>query len=105
MPIHYLRAFTKPERTDEANRRLGRSLAFVAGAANAGGFLAVGQYTSHMSGIVSSMADNMALGELGLAGAGRGAGGRLGADLALGDFHLGGAARIGNKASAEFAQA
>jgi len=65
MPIQYLRGFTTPERTDEANRRLGRSLAFVAGAANAGGFLAVGQYTSHMSGIVSSLADNLALGEVG----------------------------------------
>ncbi|MBU7442226.1 YoaK family protein [Paraburkholderia fungorum] len=64
MPINYLRGFTKPERSDETNRRLGRSLAFVAGAANAGGFLAVGQYTSHMSGIVSSLADNLALGEL-----------------------------------------
>lgn len=70
MPIHYLRALTTPERTDEANRRLGRWLAFVAGAANAGGFLAVGQYTSHMSGIVSSTADSLALGEVGLAGAG-----------------------------------
>lgn len=69
MPIHYLRAFTNPERTDEANRRLGRSLAFVAGAANAGGFLAVGQYTSHMSGVVSSLGDSLALGEIGLAGA------------------------------------
>ena len=69
MPIHYMRAFTNPERTDEANRRLGRSLAFVAGAANAGGFLAVGQYTSHMSGVVSSMADSLALGEIGLGSA------------------------------------
>lgn len=59
-----------PERTDEANRRLGRSLAFVAGAANAGGFLAVGQYTSHMSGIVSSLADSLALSEIGVASAG-----------------------------------
>jgi uncharacterized membrane protein YoaK (UPF0700 family) len=66
MPIHYLRGFTHPERTNEANRRLGRSLAFVAGAANAGGFLAVGQYTSHMSGIVSSLADNLALGSIDL---------------------------------------
>ena len=66
MPIHYFRGFTHPERTDEANRRLGRSLAFVAGAANAGGFLAVGQYTSHMSGIVSSLADNLALGSIDL---------------------------------------
>ena len=60
MPIDYLRTFTTPRRTNASNRRLGRSLAFVAGAANAGGFLAVGQYTSHMSGIVSALADNAA---------------------------------------------
>ena len=66
MPITYLRTLTKTERTDKANRRLGCVLAFVAGAANAGGFLAVGQYTSHMSGIVSSVADNLALGKVGL---------------------------------------
>ncbi|WP_175108596.1 YoaK family protein, partial [Pararobbsia alpina] len=64
MPINYLRAFTAPTRTDNSNRRLGCALAFVAGAANAGGFLAVGQYTSHMSGIVSSLADNMILGQV-----------------------------------------
>ena len=64
MPINYLRGFTQPARTDAANRRLGCSLAFVAGAANAGGFLAVGQYTSHMSGIVASLSDNLALGQL-----------------------------------------
>ncbi|MFX5751897.1 YoaK family protein, partial [Acinetobacter baumannii] len=52
-----------PARTDLSNRHLGRSLAFIAGAVNAGGFLAVGQYTSHMSGIVSSLADNLVLGE------------------------------------------
>ena len=50
-----------------ANRDLGMSLAFVAGAANAGGFLAVNQYTSHMTGILSSMADDLALGRLQLA--------------------------------------
>ena len=70
MPIDYLRTFTTPRRTDASNRRLGRSLAFVAGAANAGGFLAVGQYTSHMSGVVSALADNAALGDLGLVIAG-----------------------------------
>jgi uncharacterized membrane protein YoaK (UPF0700 family) len=70
MPINYLRGFTKPERSDVTNRRLGLSLAFVAGAANAGGFLAVGQYTSHMSGIVSSLADNLALGDINVAVAG-----------------------------------
>ncbi|MGC7402531.1 YoaK family protein [Pandoraea pneumonica] len=64
MPINYLRGFTQPARTDAANRRLGCSLAFVAGAANAGGFLAVGQYTSHMSGIVASLSDDLVLGQL-----------------------------------------
>jgi len=70
MPIDYLRGFTRPERTDQNNRRLGRWLAFIAGAANAGGFLAVGQYTSHMSGIVSALADNLSVGEIGLVVAG-----------------------------------
>lgn len=41
---------------------LGAVLCFVAGAINAGGFLAVGMYTSHMSGVVSAMADNAVLG-------------------------------------------
>jgi uncharacterized membrane protein YoaK (UPF0700 family) len=70
MPIFYLRRLTGRERTENANRQLARYLAFVAGAVNAGGFLAVRQYTSHMSGIVSAMADNFALGNLplGLAG-------------------------------------
>jgi len=67
VPIHYLRSFTSVERTERANLRLGRALAWVAGAINAGGFLAVGQYTSHMSGIVSSLADSTALGESGIA--------------------------------------
>jgi uncharacterized membrane protein YoaK (UPF0700 family) len=70
MPVNYLRGFASPERTDAANRRLGCWLAFVAGAANAGGFLAVGQYTSHMSGVVSSVADNLALGDIGIVVAG-----------------------------------
>lgn len=63
MPINYLRRLTSPSRTEASNRHLGRSLAFVAGAVNAGGFLAVGQYTSHMSGVVSALADDLALGQ------------------------------------------
>nr|WP_241004180.1 YoaK family protein [Magnetospirillum aberrantis] len=51
-------------RSTAANRHLGLSLAFVAGAMNAGGFLAVAQYTSHMTGIVSSIADNLAVNNL-----------------------------------------
>jgi uncharacterized membrane protein YoaK (UPF0700 family) len=70
MPIDYLRRLSGHERTPQANRHLGLSLALVAGAANAGGFLAVQQYTSHMTGIVSSMADHIALGNFTLALAG-----------------------------------
>lgn len=46
---------------------MGFALAFIAGAANAGAFLAVGLYTSHMTGLVSSIADHVALGEVALA--------------------------------------
>ena len=62
MPVEYVRGLTGRKRTADANRHLGLALAFVAGAINAGGFLAVRQYTSHMTGIVSSMADDLALG-------------------------------------------
>jgi uncharacterized membrane protein YoaK (UPF0700 family) len=49
---------------------LGGLLAFVAGAINAGGFLAVQRYTSHMTGIVSAIADDLVLGQVALALAG-----------------------------------
>ncbi len=49
------------ERTDKADTHLGVTLAFVAGAVNAGGFMAAGRYTSHMTGIVSAMGDALAL--------------------------------------------
>ena len=58
------------ERSGAADTQLGMVLTFVAGAANAGGFLAVGQYTSHMSGIFSALADNLVLGGVGLVAAG-----------------------------------
>lgn len=64
MPLYYLRRLTGRERTERADRHLARYLAFVAGASNAGGWMAVRQYTSHMSGVVSSMADDLALGNL-----------------------------------------
>lgn len=57
-------------RNPGADLRLGCVLAGVAGATNAGGFLAVGRYTSHMTGILSSVADNLVLAQLQLAGAG-----------------------------------
>lgn len=73
MPIAYARALTGRTRTPQANRHLGVVLAFVAGATNAGGFLAVQQYTSHMTGIVSAMTDDIALGRYGLVWTGAGA--------------------------------
>lgn len=65
-----IRGWTDVQRSPEANLRLGLALSFVAGATNAGGFLAVGRYTSHMTGIVSSMADDFVLGNITLALAG-----------------------------------
>lgn len=62
MPINYARRLTGKQRSASGNRHLGCTLALVAGAINAGGFLAVHQYTSHMTGIVSSLADHLALG-------------------------------------------
>jgi len=62
MPVQFARRLTGRERSAGANRHLGFTLAFVAGATNAGGYLAVRQYTSHMTGVVSAMADNLVLG-------------------------------------------
>jgi uncharacterized membrane protein YoaK (UPF0700 family) len=64
------RALSAPQRSARADRHLAYCLTFAAGAANAGGFMAVGQYTSHMSGIVSAMADHLTLGQAALVGAG-----------------------------------
>ena len=66
----FLLQLTAKDRTRRTNRQLGGMLAFVAGAINAGGFLAVRRYTSHMTGIVSSMADDLVGGSVGLALAG-----------------------------------
>lgn len=65
--IPLLRGWTTVERTPATNLRLGATLAFVAGATNAGGFLAVGQYTSHMTGMVSAITDHLVLGQTALA--------------------------------------
>lgn len=73
MPLDYARRLTAAVRTRRENVHLGVGLAFVAGATNAGGFLAVQRYTSHMTGIVSSAADALILGEQGAFAAGVGA--------------------------------
>lgn len=61
MPLAHIRSLTSKTRSKKADRQLGIALAFIAGAVNAGGFLAVGYYTSHTTGIVSSIADYIAL--------------------------------------------
>jgi len=61
--------WTDVHRTPVANLRLGICLSFIAGATNAGGFLAIGQYTSHMTGLVSSVADHLVLGQYALVAA------------------------------------
>jgi uncharacterized membrane protein YoaK (UPF0700 family) len=70
MPTQLFFSLTARHRQRRANVALGGVLAFVAGAINAGGFLAVHRYTSHMTGIVSGIADDFFLGETALAMAG-----------------------------------
>ncbi len=55
---------TGQHRTESTNRLLGGMLAFNAGAVNAGGFLLVSMYTSHMTGFASMLADNLVLGNM-----------------------------------------
>jgi uncharacterized membrane protein YoaK (UPF0700 family) len=55
---------TGQHRTAATNRLLGSMLAFNAGAINAGGFLLVSMYTSHMTGFASMLADNLVLGNM-----------------------------------------
>lgn len=57
-----LRHLSSQRRTVATNRILGILLAFNAGAINAGGFLVVGMYTSHMTGFASMVSDNLILG-------------------------------------------
>ena len=59
-----LRHLSGQHRTAATNRLLGSLLAFNAGAINAGGFLLVSMYTSHMTGFASMLADNLILGNM-----------------------------------------
>lgn len=60
--MRHLRHLAGQHRTASTNHLLGTVLAFNAGAINAGGFLVVHMYTSHMSGFASLLADNLVLG-------------------------------------------
>lgn len=58
----HLLVLASPARTDSHNRDLAMVLALVAGVLNSVGFLAVGFYTSHMTGITAGVADHVVLG-------------------------------------------
>jgi uncharacterized membrane protein YoaK (UPF0700 family) len=49
-------------RTEHHNQLLAGYLAFVAGLVNSAGFILIGSFTSHVTGNVGRMADNLALG-------------------------------------------
>lgn len=60
-PFSSARALVAQRRSAGNDLVLATILAAIAGAANAGGFFALGQYTSHMTGYLSMMADNIAI--------------------------------------------
>lgn len=65
--LQRLLLLTSRHRSGGINRLLGYWMAFVAGAVNAGGFVVLQQYTSHMTGFLSQLADHIALGHTMLA--------------------------------------
>jgi len=62
--LNYLSRLTGRDRSERYDDHLAYFLTFIAGAANAGGFMAFRQYTSHMTGIASAAADAVAIGNL-----------------------------------------
>ena len=81
-PVASARLLTGHRRSRGTDLVLATVLAAVAGASNAGGFFALGAYTSHMTGYLSQLADNLVIGQLRVA---------LVAVLALGAFVAGAA--------------
>ena len=63
----HLRNIAGPERTPENNRDLAVGLAFTAGILNSVGFLAVAMYSSHMTGLTATLADQLVLGNFRIA--------------------------------------
>jgi uncharacterized membrane protein YoaK (UPF0700 family) len=59
--VRQTRMLTSHRRTARSDRTLAILLAFVAGSANAGGFILLGSYTSHMTGYLSQSADQLVL--------------------------------------------
>ncbi|MGV8987739.1 MAG: YoaK family protein [Cypionkella sp.] len=67
-PLGRTRALVGHHRSEGSDLALATMLAAIAGAANAGGFFALGKYTSHMTGYVSQLADNLAILNFAVAG-------------------------------------
>ena len=65
-PVSFFKLAAK-RRNPARNWQLGIVLAFIAGFVNAGGFFLVGRYTSHMTGLLSEVADMSATGNLWIA--------------------------------------
>lgn len=59
--LRHARLVAAHHRTRSSDRNLATILAGVAGCANAGGFIMLGGYTSHMTGYLSQVADNIVL--------------------------------------------
>jgi len=55
------------ERSDRENRLLAGYLAFIAGFTNSSGFLLIGTFTSHVTGNVGRLANDLAIGDQGAA--------------------------------------
>lgn len=61
--VRRLLHLTNRHRSPSTNQALGLLLAFNAGAVNAGGFLILQRYTSHMTGFASQLADGAVMGQ------------------------------------------
>ena len=61
MALRRVRLIAAHHRAAASDRALALILAGIAGAANAGGFILLGSYTSHMTGYLSALADNLVL--------------------------------------------
>lgn len=64
--LRRLRLIAAHHRTPSSDRALATILAGIAGATNAGGFILLGSYTSHMTGYLSALADNIVMQNLAL---------------------------------------
>lgn len=60
-PLRTARTVVSYRRSSGNDLILATFLAAIAGASNAGGFFALGQYTSHMTGYLSQLADGLAI--------------------------------------------